>query len=135
MHQNTRHTILHFNSVLFTQVFPSEPILLCIDSIILLRTPRLAREGVAQRCYVKKVFLEIFQNSQENTCARVSFLIKLKACNFIKIGLLVQVFSCEFCEVSKNTISYRTPLVAASVEKSDNARSNFAVFSVTFLKK
>ena len=28
-------------------------------------------------CSVKKVFLEILQNSQENTCARVSFLIKL----------------------------------------------------------
>ena len=24
------------------------------------------------------------------------------------------VFSCEFCEISKNTFSYRTPLVAAS---------------------
>ena len=27
----------------------------------------------------KKMFLEISQNSQENTCARVSFLIKLQA--------------------------------------------------------
>ena len=31
---------------------------------------------VAQICSVKKEFLEILQNSQENTCARVSFLIK-----------------------------------------------------------
>ena len=30
-------------------------------------------EADAQRCSVKKVFLEILQNSQENTCARVSF--------------------------------------------------------------
>ena len=30
----------------------------------------------------KKVFLEILQNSQENTCARVSFLIKLQAAPF-----------------------------------------------------
>ena len=29
--------------------------------------------------FCKKVFLEISQNSQENTCARVSFLIKLQA--------------------------------------------------------
>ena len=29
--------------------------------------------------FCKKVFLEISQNSQENTCARVSFLIKLLA--------------------------------------------------------
>ena len=32
-----------------------------------------------QRCSVKKVFLEISQNSQENTSARESFLIKLQA--------------------------------------------------------
>ena len=30
-------------------------------------------EAVAQICSVKKVFLEISQNSQENTCVRVSF--------------------------------------------------------------
>ena len=59
-------------------------------------------------CSVKKGFLEISQNSQENTCARVSYfnksiLIKsqAKACNFIKIETLAQVFSCEFCEISK----------------------------------
>ena len=65
---------------------------------------------MAQRCSVKTVFLEISQNSQENTCARVSFLIKLQAaCNFIKKETLAQVFSCEFYEISKNTFSYRTP--------------------------
>ena len=34
-------------------------------------------EAVARGCSVKKVFLEISQNSQENACARVSFLIRL----------------------------------------------------------
>ena len=29
-------------------------------------------EAVTRRCSVKKVFLEILLNSQENTCARVS---------------------------------------------------------------
>ena len=32
-----------------------------------------------QRCFIKKVFLKILQNSQEKTCARVSFSIKLQA--------------------------------------------------------
>ena len=43
-------------------------------------------EAVAQRCSVKKVFSEISQNTQENTCARVSFIIKLQAseCFLIK---------------------------------------------------
>ena len=62
-------------------------------------------EAVTRGVLCKKVFLEISQNSQENTCARVSFLIKLQAetCNFIKKETLAQVFSCEFCEISKNT--------------------------------
>ena len=51
-------------------------------------------EVVVRRCSVKQVFLEISQNSQENTCARVSFLTKKP---------LVQVFSCKFCEISKDT--------------------------------
>ena len=73
-------------------------------------------EAVAQRCSVKKLFLKISQNSQENTCARFSFLKKLQAdvCNFIKKETLAQVLSCEFCENFKNTFLYRTPAVAAS---------------------
>ena len=73
-------------------------------------------EAVSQRCSVKKMFLEILQNLQENTCARVSFLIKLQVSVFngIKKETLTQVFSCEFCEISKSTFSYRIPPVAAS---------------------
>ena len=41
-------------------------------------------KAVAQRCSVKKLFLEIPQNSQENNCVRVYFLIKLFLINFIK---------------------------------------------------
>ena len=37
-----------------------------------------------------------------------------QACNFIKKETPAQVFSCEFCEISKNTYFHRTPLVAAS---------------------
>ena len=43
------------------------------------------------------VFLEISQNSQENTWARDPFL-KLQAL----IETLAQAFSCEFSEISKN---------------------------------
>ena len=53
------------------------------------------------------MFLEISQNSQENTCARVSFLIKLQASG-------PSVF-CEFCEISKNALVYRTPPVSGSI--------------------
>ena len=75
-------------------------------------------EAVAQKCSVKKVFLEISQNSQENTYSRASFLIKLQAsaCNFIKNEALVQLFSCEFYEICKTTFSCRITSVAASEE-------------------
>ena len=60
-----------------------------------------------QKYSVKNVFLEISQISQENTCARISLLIKLQAsaCNFIKKETLAQVFSCEFCVIFKSTFS------------------------------
>ena len=45
-------------------------------SILLRNFPEAATRGVL----CKKVFLEISQNSQENTCVRVSFLIKLQRC-------------------------------------------------------
>ena len=55
----------------------------------------------------EKVFSEISQNSQENTCARVpetlSIKLQAEACNFIEKETLVQVFSCWFCEISKST--------------------------------
>ena len=47
------------------------------------------------------------------------------ACNFIKKETLAQVFSCEFCEISKNTFFYRTPLVAASENWSIAISSTF----------
>ena len=58
-----------------------------------------------QRCSMKKkVFLQISKNSQENTCAKVSFLIKLLAWP----ETLAQVFSCEFCKISKNSFLQNT---------------------------
>ena len=70
-----------------------------------------------QRCSAKKGVL------RKNTFARVSFLI-----NFIKKETLAQVFSCEFCEISKSTFFCRTPLVAASAHlclKHANHRLNY----------
>ena len=75
-------------------------------------------EAVVQRCSAKKVFLEVSQNIQEITCARVSFLKET----------LAQVFFCECCEISINTFLHRTPLVAPS-------KSILALtFSFTFFK-
>ena len=40
--------------------------------------------------------------------------VRPKTCNLIKKETLAWVFSCEFCEISKNNLYYRTPLVTAS---------------------
>ena len=74
-----------------------------------------------QRCSIKKEFHKNFaKKKQENTRARVSFLIKLqaKACNFIK-KRLAQVFSCEFFEHFKNTffIEYLQWLILVIIVK------------------
>ena len=63
-------------------------------------------------CSVKKMFLEISQNSQKYSCARVSFLIKLQASQnsqknaSARVSFLIKfqakVVFCEFCEISKN---------------------------------
>ena len=59
--------------------------------------------------------LKVSQNSRQNTFARASFLIKLQTyCNFIKKETLSQVFSCEFCEVFKNTFLAEQLRVTAS---------------------
>ena len=68
-----------FNLNVFVKI--CQDLLRCISRIILDRSGR-------SRSSVKPVFLEIFQNSQENTCARVSILIN----KFIEIEALAQVF-------------------------------------------
>ena len=47
-----------------------------------------------RRCSLKKVFLKLSQNSQENE--------ENEACNFIKKETLAQVFSFELCDIFKN---------------------------------
>ena len=51
-------------------------------------------EVVVRMCSVKKMFLEISQNSEENMGVRVSFLL-----NFIKIETLAQLFSVNFAKI------------------------------------
>ena len=75
-------------------------------------------EAVVRRCSLKKVLLEISQNSQENMCQSLFF-------NKVEKETLAQLFSCEFCENSKNTFFDRTPLVAAS-EFCEISKNNFS---------
>ena len=87
------HVVLHSLWSRDPIIFYMEVSQRCFQTITFLRTMVLAwyfekcgsflkyvvLEAVVQRCSLKKVFLEIPQNSQENTFARASFLIKLQA--------------------------------------------------------
>ena len=61
-----------------------------------------------QRCSVRKGVLRNFTKFTGKHLRQSLFFNKVaglrpEACNFIKKEALAQVFSCEFCEISKNT--------------------------------
>ena len=58
------------------------------------------RSRCEKRCSAKEVFLRISQNSQENTCVRASFLMKLQ---LYQKETLAVTFSYECWETVKNT--------------------------------
>ena len=72
---------------------------------------------------LKKVFLKISQNSQEKTCARAFFLNKV--INFILKRTLAQVFSCEFCEISRHTFFTEHLWATASGYLQDHPEASF----------
>ena len=56
-----------------------------------------------------------------------------EACDLIKKESLAQVLSCEFYEVSKNTLSYRTPPVDASKVKKIKSRKILKSLKLNFV--
>ena len=64
--------------------------------------------------FKKGVFRNFTKLTGKHLCQSLFFnkVVGL-ACNFITTETLGQVFSCELCEISKNTYSNRTPPVAA----------------------
>ena len=49
-----------------------------------------------------------------------------EACNFIKNETLTQVFSCEFCEVFKNTFFHRAPPAASVYEMQHRSEMGYS---------
>ena len=66
-----------------------------------------------------KVFFTLQKQSSEVFC-KIGISKKgiSESCNLIKKETLPQVFSCEFCEIFKNTFYHRKPLIVASVSGS-----------------
>ena len=65
-------------------------------------------EAATRGVLCKKLILEISQNSQENTCGRVSFYIKLQACNFLKKRLWHRYFPVNFVEFLRTPFLHNT---------------------------
>ena len=61
-------------------------------------------EGAVQRSYVKRCSYKFRKIHKKTPVPESLFLKETRA----------QVFSCEFCEISKNTVSSKTPATAAS---------------------
>ena len=81
-----------------------------------------SRDGIHRdsrpKVFCKKHVLKNFPKFTGKHLCQSLFLNKvgglwLQACKFIKSEILTQVFSCEFCEIFKNTFIYRTPLLDA----------------------
>ena len=70
-------------------------------------------EAVVQKCSIKKVFLKFLQNSQENTCARVSLWQSCGPAALWKRDSGAGVFLWIFRNFQEH-LFYRTPPVVAS---------------------
>ena len=57
-----------------------------------------------RRCSVREGVFRTFSKFTRKHLHQSLFVKKLQACNFIKKKTLAQMFSCEFCEISKNNI-------------------------------
>ena len=63
--------------------------------------------------FSKHLLPDVYSRSSRAEISVKKMLLEI-SCNFIKKETLAHVFSCEFCDISKNVFCYRTHPVAAS---------------------
>ena len=94
-------------------------------------------EAVTQRCSVRKGVLRNFAKFTGKPQFQSLFFNEV-ADHLIKRETLAKVFSCEFCEVSNNTFSYRTHLVAAIMQSKaewDNVKQKKLTYFFTVIRR
>ena len=91
--------------------------------IVLIHLQRSNRSS-RWRCSVKEGVLGNFAKfTGKHLCQRLFFKkVAGQACNFIKKDSLAQVFSCDFCEISKNT--FFTKHIQTTASKVINRKFN-----------
>ena len=98
----------------FTKFWKTEVYIDCFWNLLLY----LERPSYRNSCpevFCKKRVLRIFAKFTGKHLCQRRFFCRPHACNFIKKEIMTQVFSCQFCEVAKNTFSYSTPPPAAFI--------------------
>ena len=90
-----------------------------------------------QSCSLKKAFLKISQNWQENTCARAFSLIKLRALNGQSLSSTLwenqETYISRFCYVIKNLCWIIVPKCSYYYNKSIRMTNPIVIWKVTFL--
>ena len=86
--------------------------------------------------FCKKVVFRNLFFTGKHLCQSLFFnkVAALRA-TFIKKETLAQVFSCEFCEISKNTFSYRTHPVAASEGRPAKCKCRDLIHLTPYIKQ
>ena len=106
-------TILFMKVYCYSEIFLTAMLLFTFNPVFQKKSVfyALSRSSLLEVFCKKSVFKKFAKFTKKHLCQSL-FLIKLQpqACNFIKKETLAQVFSCGFCEISKITFSYRTPL-------------------------
>ena len=99
--------------------------LLAEDSNLHLRLHSIKGNSRSSR---PEVFVEISQNSQENTCARVFFnkVLGLRPATLLKKILWYRCFPVNFSKFLRTLFFYRTPSMAASVNACTNREIQLA---------
>ena len=96
---------------------------------------KLKTEAVVWRCTVKKAFLEILLNSQENLCQSL-FFHSLRNATLLKQSIWHRPYPVNFANIFLRTPFYRTHPVAAPVKPCNftNTRLRNGSFFVNVLK-
>ena len=78
----------------------------------------IGAEAAVRRGSIKKMFFKNFAKFTGKQIYRISFFDKvaIAGCNFIKKETPIQMFSCEFCEIFKNTFLPEHLQTTASVD-------------------
>ena len=90
-------------------------------------------EAVVQTCSLRKGVLRNFTKFTGKHLYQSLIFNKVAGLR-LKKETLAQVFSCKFCETSKNTFSYRTPLKKIFLKNSQHSQENTRV-EATLLKR